>query len=763
MKFNEKLTILRKKSGLSQEGLADKLGVSRQAISRWELGATMPDAANLLQLSNLFGVSVDYLLHDGDACNAYAPNVQEADAKDEAMPEAKEKAPAATEGEAKAEKKKKEKSTRKKGPSTALLICLMAAVLILPIGVGAVSGLAVSNPAADVEQSQEPETALNLALSESEVAFNIGATRDLTASMADETGSYIFQWSTNDKSIVSVKKDAELQKSCRLTAEGKGSATVTLSIIDLKQFKIVDSVSCQVTVNDDKISFDVEEVVISLDKGNTATVTATAPNGGQITWSTEDASVATVEGGVITAHKAGQVSLIAKSGNIEGRLPVKIYNSLFTLEELKVVCVGASEQIAVDGTINGKAVWASGDDRIVTVDENGVVTGVKTGMTTVTATSEEDGLTATSVIIVKSGSDQAIELAEGKKAVAAENPGNWFFLCESDIVTVSAIPTYDNGLIYADITGIGESGANFFYLRYQPDEIGDVIYKNTNYIYSSTDNALVQINGKDYYLKAGLNRIELEFTSAAPKDGNPYQFKWKAMGRFYIMPVFEEISRIEKMTLSAESALLNASTNKSITLTATVPGQESPVIEWISSNEKVATVSGGTVTAVGEGSSMITAVCGNFSATCLVTVEGATPIEGDELSSGNKAAALAAPGEWFYLKDGKSALYSKPIIDSDGNIHLGIEKVDEANKKYVYLRYQPETLTAYKATITIEFAGADGTVVDISGGNVGATPTALHNGVNNIEFTFTGDDSTPLQFKFYSVGSYVINVTLSEE
>ena len=57
MKFNEKLTIHRKKNGLSQEDLADKLGVSRQAISRWELGSTMPDATNLLELSDLFGVS----------------------------------------------------------------------------------------------------------------------------------------------------------------------------------------------------------------------------------------------------------------------------------------------------------------------------------------------------------------------------------------------------------------------------------------------------------------------------------------------------------------------------------------------------------------------------------------------------------------------------------------------------------------------------------------------------------------------------------
>lgn len=64
MRFDEKLVYLRKKQGLSQEELAEKLNVSRQAVSRWELGSTMPDIPNLLQLCDLFGVSADYLIHD---------------------------------------------------------------------------------------------------------------------------------------------------------------------------------------------------------------------------------------------------------------------------------------------------------------------------------------------------------------------------------------------------------------------------------------------------------------------------------------------------------------------------------------------------------------------------------------------------------------------------------------------------------------------------------------------------------------------------
>lgn len=64
MTFGEKILMLRKEKGMSQEDLASKLGVSRQAISRWELEGVLPDASNIVELSKLFGVSTDYLLKD---------------------------------------------------------------------------------------------------------------------------------------------------------------------------------------------------------------------------------------------------------------------------------------------------------------------------------------------------------------------------------------------------------------------------------------------------------------------------------------------------------------------------------------------------------------------------------------------------------------------------------------------------------------------------------------------------------------------------
>ena len=60
----DKITEERKKNGWSQEELAEKLGVSRQAVSKWESAGSVPDLQRVIQLAELFGVSTDYLLKD---------------------------------------------------------------------------------------------------------------------------------------------------------------------------------------------------------------------------------------------------------------------------------------------------------------------------------------------------------------------------------------------------------------------------------------------------------------------------------------------------------------------------------------------------------------------------------------------------------------------------------------------------------------------------------------------------------------------------
>ncbi|MCL2217238.1 MAG: helix-turn-helix domain-containing protein [Defluviitaleaceae bacterium] len=65
MTLGERIQILRKQRGMSQEQLAAKILVTRQAVSKWELGESLPDVNNIVQISELFNVTTDFLLKNG--------------------------------------------------------------------------------------------------------------------------------------------------------------------------------------------------------------------------------------------------------------------------------------------------------------------------------------------------------------------------------------------------------------------------------------------------------------------------------------------------------------------------------------------------------------------------------------------------------------------------------------------------------------------------------------------------------------------------
>ena len=64
MTLGEKIYKLRTKRSMTQEQLAEKIGVSRQSVSKWESGASIPDLERIVSMSQLFGVTTDYLLKD---------------------------------------------------------------------------------------------------------------------------------------------------------------------------------------------------------------------------------------------------------------------------------------------------------------------------------------------------------------------------------------------------------------------------------------------------------------------------------------------------------------------------------------------------------------------------------------------------------------------------------------------------------------------------------------------------------------------------
>ncbi len=76
MTLAEKILSLRTERGLSQEDLAAKLEVSRQSVSKWETGQSVPDLDKIIKLADLFGVSVDELVREGERPRPPEPEVR---------------------------------------------------------------------------------------------------------------------------------------------------------------------------------------------------------------------------------------------------------------------------------------------------------------------------------------------------------------------------------------------------------------------------------------------------------------------------------------------------------------------------------------------------------------------------------------------------------------------------------------------------------------------------------------------------------------
>ena len=140
MNISEKILKLRKEKGLSQEAFAEKLGVSRQSVSKWESSGSLPDIDKIIAMSELFGVSTDYLLKDEavEAPQELPPELEEKSGKNEedekilcsentSQPESSE--PSAKKPE---KEKKSKRKLLKKIISVILVILIVVSAVLLP-------------------------------------------------------------------------------------------------------------------------------------------------------------------------------------------------------------------------------------------------------------------------------------------------------------------------------------------------------------------------------------------------------------------------------------------------------------------------------------------------------------------------------------------------------------------------------------------------------------------------------------------------------
>lgn len=135
MNISEKIFDLRKKSGLSQEALAEKLGVSRQSVSKWESGGAIPDIDKVIAMSALFGVSTDFILIDDQPA---APNESKPETTNDSALEPAKADPAFITPPSPQLKKKTKKRLAQKIIAIAACICIVVTAICVPLHFGGV-------------------------------------------------------------------------------------------------------------------------------------------------------------------------------------------------------------------------------------------------------------------------------------------------------------------------------------------------------------------------------------------------------------------------------------------------------------------------------------------------------------------------------------------------------------------------------------------------------------------------------------------------
>ena len=226
--------------------------------------------------------------------------------------------------------------------------------------------------------------ASSVTLDKTSVEVLIGQTVHLSATVLPEaTTDKTIRWSSSDDSVAMVDEGT-------VTAHKVGQATIKATCGN-KEASCVVNVLPKVV---EEISFN--KTSVSLKAGETVTLTATVkPDNATdktVTWSTSDASVATVNDGVVTAKKVGTATITAKAGDKSATCEITVVATPVTAVTLNKTSVSlkAGETVTLTATVkpddatDKTVTWGSSDESVAKV-ENGIVTAIGKGLSTITA------------------------------------------------------------------------------------------------------------------------------------------------------------------------------------------------------------------------------------------------------------------------------------------------------------------------------------------------------------------------------------------
>ena len=353
------------------------------------------------------------------------------------------------------------------------------------------------------------------------------------------------------------------------------------------------------------VKLDKEALTLEVGEKGTLTPEVMASGDQSVSWTSDKEDVVTVEGGVITAVAGGEATITAtsvqdskKSASCKVTVIVPIPATEISLDDVSIEKGGdklLTAKITPENATDKAVTWSSSDDSIATVDENGKITTLEKGVVTITAKSKKyPEISGTCTVTVT---------AVTVKEITLEN--------------TSVVKGYTENLKATVL----------------PENAEDTTIDWTSL---NTDIATIDENGKITGVKAG------EATIAAKSKSNT---KVTATCK---VTVTEPIA-VTKVTLDKAEVSIGADAKYTLSATVEPENATDKTVTWTSDKEDVATVEGGIITAVAEGTAKITAKVGDKTAECTVTVTAAVPAEKVELDKtdltlveGEKSAALIA-------------------------------------------------------------------------------------------------------------------------
>ena len=297
----------------------------------------------------------------------------------------------------------------------------------------------------------------SVTLNKSSLSLTKGQSETLVATVKpDNATDKAVTWSSGDATTASVSQSG------LVTALKTGKVTITAKAGE-------ESAFCEVTVTTPVESLSLDRNSVTLEEGQSTTLVATiSPNDADektVEWSTSSESVATVVNGVVTAVAEGEATITAKVGGLSASCAVKVTKSVIAVTSVTLnkttlsLTKNQSETLLAtvtpDNATDKTVTWTSSDATKASVDQNGLVTALKSGKVIITAKAGEKSatceVTITTPVESVSLNMTSLELEEGKTftLVATINPS------DADTQTVEwsssniSIATVVNGVVAA--------------------------------------------------------------------------------------------------------------------------------------------------------------------------------------------------------------------------------------------------------------------------------------------------------------------------